>query len=172
MSSSAPATSPTPCSFASRPEKSLKAFLTWQERASRRTHDLEELGEACRAIDGTLAALLEQADVLWDFAWNCATPERVYTPELEEAEAMFGIAGDIFGEIQLRLHAEGVCAAAGRWELRRVLPPGHSEREPEILRSAPRMADCGNMSKDEEMGIWRAKREPVTRAKWIARDGS
>ena len=34
--------------------------------------------------------------------------DRVYTPELEEAEAMFGIAGDIFGEIQLRLHAEGV----------------------------------------------------------------
>ena len=45
-------------------EKSLKAFLTWHEQAFRRTHDLEELGEACRAIDGTLAALLEQADVL------------------------------------------------------------------------------------------------------------
>src|ERR1017187_2012106 len=41
-------------------EKSLKAFLTWHERAFRRTHDLEELGEACRAIDGTLAPLLEQ----------------------------------------------------------------------------------------------------------------
>src|ERR1035441_1280442 len=43
-------------------EKSLKAFLTWHEQAFRRTHDLEELGEACRAIDGTLAALLRSEE--------------------------------------------------------------------------------------------------------------
>ena len=49
-------------------EKSLKAFLTWHGRTFRRTHDLEPLGEACRAIDGTLAALVEQADVLSDYA--------------------------------------------------------------------------------------------------------
>jgi len=87
-------------------EKSLKAFLTWHEQAFRRTHDLEELGEACRAIDGTLAALLEQADVLPDFAWKLRYPGAVYTPEREEAEAMFGIAGGIFREIQSRLPLE------------------------------------------------------------------
>jgi HEPN domain-containing protein len=87
-------------------EKSLKAFLTWHERAFRRTHDLEELGEACRAIDGTLAALLEQADVLSDYAWKLRYPGAVYTPEREEAEAMFGIAGGIFREIQSRLPLE------------------------------------------------------------------
>jgi HEPN domain-containing protein len=87
-------------------EKSLKAFLTWHEQAFRRTHDLEELGEACRAIDGTLAALLEQADVLSDFAWKLRYPGAVYTPELEEAEAMFGIAFGIFREIQSRLPLE------------------------------------------------------------------
>ena len=87
-------------------EKSLKAFLTWHEQAFRRTHDLEELGEACRAIDGTLAALLEQADVLSDFAWKLRYPGAVYTPEREEAEAMFGIAGGIFREIQSRLPLE------------------------------------------------------------------
>jgi HEPN domain-containing protein len=88
-------------------EKSLKAFLTWHERAFRRTHDLEELGEACRAIDDTLAALLEQADVLSDYAWKLRYPGAPYTPGLEEAEALFGMADGIFREIQSRLHSEG-----------------------------------------------------------------
>ena len=89
-------------------EKSLKAFLTWHEQAFRRTHDLEELSEDCRAIDGTLGVLLEQADVLSDYAWKLRYPGANYTPELEEAEAMFGIASDIFHEIRSRLHSDGV----------------------------------------------------------------
>jgi hypothetical protein len=48
------------------------------------------LGETCRAIDGTLAVLLEQADVLSDYAWKLRYPGANYTPELEEAETMFG----------------------------------------------------------------------------------
>jgi HEPN domain-containing protein len=84
-------------------EKSLKAFLTWHERPFRRTHDLEELGEGCRAIDGTLATLLEQADVLSDYAWKLRYPGELYTPELEEAEVMFGIASGIAREIRSRL---------------------------------------------------------------------
>ena len=48
-----PAISPTRSSFCQQAaEKSLKAFLTWHERAFRRTHELEELGEDYRAIDG------------------------------------------------------------------------------------------------------------------------
>jgi HEPN domain-containing protein len=87
-------------------EKSLKAFLTWHERVFRRTHDLEELGEACRAIDGTLAALVEQADVLSDYAWKLRYPGAAYTPEREEAEAMLGLAGRTFLEVQSRLPLE------------------------------------------------------------------
>ena len=89
-------------------EKSLKAFLTWHERTFRRTHDLEELGEACRAIDDTLAALLEQADVLSDYAWKLRYPGALYVPEREEADAMFALAGDILRQIQSRLHGDGV----------------------------------------------------------------
>jgi HEPN domain-containing protein len=84
-------------------EKSLKAFLTWHERPFRRTHDLEELGESCRAIDGTLGALMEQADVLSDYAWKLRYPGALYTPEWKEAETMLGIASGIFREIQSRL---------------------------------------------------------------------
>ena len=87
-------------------EKSLKAFLTWHERAFRRTHDLEELGEACRAVDSTLAALLEQADILSDYAWKLRYPGAPYAAGVEEAETMFGTASGIFREIQSRLPLE------------------------------------------------------------------
>ena len=55
-----------------------------------------------------LAELLEQADVLSDYAWKLRYPGALYTAELEEAEAMFSIAGGIFREIQTRLHGDGV----------------------------------------------------------------
>jgi HEPN domain-containing protein len=87
-------------------EKSLKAFLTWHERTFRRTHDLEELGRDCQAIDGTLAALLEEADVLSDYAWKLRYPGAPYTPEREEVDAMLTIAGRVFREVQSRLPLE------------------------------------------------------------------
>ena len=93
-------------------EKSLKGFLTWHERAFQRTHDLEDLGVDCEAIDGTLAALLKEADVLSDYAWKLRYPGTAYTPEREETEAMFDIAARVFREVQSRLplearHSEG-----------------------------------------------------------------
>ena len=87
-------------------EKSLKAFLTWHGRVFQRTHDLEQVGEACCAIDGTLATLVEQADVLSDYAWKLRYPGTPYTPEREEAEAMLGLAGRVFLEVQSRLPLE------------------------------------------------------------------
>ena len=67
---------------------------------------MEELGKDCQAIDGTLAALLEEADILSDYAWKLRYPGAPYTPEREEAEAMFGIASRVFGEVQSRLRLE------------------------------------------------------------------
>jgi len=87
-------------------EKSLKAFLTWHERTFRRTHDVEELGKDCQAIDLTLGALIEEADVLSDYAWKLRYPGAPYTPEQEEAEVMFGIAGRVFREVQSWLPLE------------------------------------------------------------------
>ncbi|MBZ5725411.1 MAG: HEPN domain-containing protein [Acidobacteriia bacterium] len=78
----------------------------WHERPFRRTHDLEELGEASRAIDATLASLLEEADVLSDYAWKLRYPGSLYTPDREEAEAMLEIAGRVFREVQSRLPLE------------------------------------------------------------------
>jgi HEPN domain-containing protein len=61
-------------------EKSLKAFLTFHDRTLRRTHDIEQLGETCCLIDGTLASLLEEADVLSEYAWKLRYPGAQYTP--------------------------------------------------------------------------------------------
>lgn len=87
-------------------EKSLKAFLTWHDRPFRRTHDLEELGAACCAIDGTLAALVEEADVLSEYAWKLRYPGSPYSPEKDEAESMLRIAQAVFHEIRVRLPPE------------------------------------------------------------------
>jgi HEPN domain-containing protein len=87
-------------------EKSLKAFLTWHEHTFRRTHDLEELGKDCQAIDPTLAALIEEADILSDYAWKLRYPGAPYTPERAEAEAMFGIASRVLSAVQSRLPLE------------------------------------------------------------------
>ena len=68
--------------------------MTWRNWAS------------CQAIDRTLAALLEEADVLSDYAWKLRYPGAPYTPEREGAEAMFGIAGRVFRDVQARLPLE------------------------------------------------------------------
>ena len=49
-------------------EKSLKAFLTWHDQPFRKTHNLEEVGLACIAIDPTLAGIAREAGVLTAFA--------------------------------------------------------------------------------------------------------
>ena len=84
-------------------EKSLKGFLTWHQTPFRRTHDLEELGEACTVIDGTFSTLVEQADVLSDYAWKLRYPGSPYAPGLGETEAMLTLASAVFREIQARL---------------------------------------------------------------------
>ena len=87
-------------------EKSLKAFLTWHDRTFRRTHDIEELGAACGAIDSALSPLLEEADILSDYAWKLRYPGAAYTPDTEEVEAMSAIAWKVFREVQSRLPPE------------------------------------------------------------------
>jgi len=84
-------------------EKSLKAFLTWHERPFRRTHDLEELGRACVEAGGVSVALLEEADVLSDYAWKLRYPGTPYAPGRAETEAMLNLAQGILAEIEARL---------------------------------------------------------------------
>jgi HEPN domain-containing protein len=51
-------------------EKAMKGFLTAYDRVFRKTHDLDELGQACEAIDSALATVLGPTRDLTVFAWE------------------------------------------------------------------------------------------------------
>jgi HEPN domain-containing protein len=61
-------------------EKSLKGFLTWHNVAFRKTHSLEEVGEQCLRIDGTLKPLIDRAVPLTDYAWRFRYPGELEEP--------------------------------------------------------------------------------------------
>ena len=84
-------------------EKSLKAFLTWHDQPFRKTHNLEEVGLACIAIDPTLADIAQNAGVLTAYAWRLRYPGAPYTPDAEEADSMWNLARQTLGAIAQRL---------------------------------------------------------------------
>jgi HEPN domain-containing protein len=42
-------------------EKAMKGFLAWHDVPFRKTHNLEEIGEACLAIDPALEEIVDRA---------------------------------------------------------------------------------------------------------------
>jgi hypothetical protein len=54
-------------------EKAAKAFLTFHDVSFRKTHDLNELGGQCAALDASLAPLFKEASDLTDYAVVPAT---------------------------------------------------------------------------------------------------
>jgi len=87
-------------------EKSFKAFLTWHSRPFRRTHNLEETGEACLAIDPTLRPTVDEAVPLSEYAWAYRYPGPHEIPPLVEVVAARDIAGRAHKAILSRLPAE------------------------------------------------------------------
>ncbi|MGC9971387.1 MAG: HEPN domain-containing protein [Bryobacteraceae bacterium] len=77
-------------------EKSLKAFLTWNGQTFRKTHNLEEIGEQCLAIDPSLRAVIDRAAPLSEYAWQFRYPGEPYEPTPEEAnEALAAARGAV-----------------------------------------------------------------------------
>jgi len=83
--------------------KSLKAFLTWHDHAFRKTHNLEELGEACLALDGSLRPLVDRAVPLTEYAWKFRYPGEWAEPTREEAEEALAVAREALAAIGSRL---------------------------------------------------------------------
>jgi HEPN domain-containing protein len=61
-------------------EKALKGFLTWHGRSFRKTHNLEETGEQCLAIDGSLREIIDRAMPLTEYAWKFRYPGEPQAP--------------------------------------------------------------------------------------------
>jgi len=55
-------------------EKAMKAFLAWHDVPFRKTHNLEELGQQCVALDATLGPVADQAAPLTEYAWKFRYP--------------------------------------------------------------------------------------------------
>lgn len=87
-------------------EKALKAFLTWHDQPFRKTHDLDTLGQQCKPIDPTLRNLLEDADLLTEYAWAFRYPGSPPEPSEAEVQQARRLTNDIVAAILQRLPPE------------------------------------------------------------------
>ena len=66
-------------------EKSAKAFLSYHNVRFRKTHDLEELGQQCVALNASLAPYFTDAENLTDYAVVFRYLDAPHEPDEQEA---------------------------------------------------------------------------------------
>jgi len=84
-------------------EKALKAFLAWHDVPFRKTHNLEEVGRQCVAVDSTLETLADQAAPLTEYAWKFRYPSESEEATREEAEQALATARHVYEAILTRM---------------------------------------------------------------------
>jgi HEPN domain-containing protein len=84
-------------------EKALKAFLSWHDVPFRKTHNLEELGQQCMALDSTLGPVADQAAPLSEYAWKFRYPGETDEPDRAEAEEALAAARKVYDAVLTRL---------------------------------------------------------------------
>ena len=87
-------------------EKAIKGFLSWHNRAFRKTHNLVEIGEAAAAVESALEPLLRRAAPLTEYAWRFRYPGDLSEPPVEEARQALALAREVFGSLLSRLPTE------------------------------------------------------------------
>ena len=80
-------------------EKAMKGFLAWHDVPFRKTHDLEEVGEACLAIDPALEEIVDRAVPLTEYAWRFRYPGEPESPTQNEAETSLALAREVYDVI-------------------------------------------------------------------------
>ena len=78
-------------------EKAIKGFLTWHSQPFRKTHNLEELGEQCLALDPALRPIIDRAVPLTEYAWRFRYPGEPSEPSSEEVAEALATAQAEFG---------------------------------------------------------------------------
>ena len=81
-------------------EKTLKAFLVFNQRVPPRTHDLEKLLELCVAFDASLKALADEVITLIPYAIYSRYPDDYFEIIRADVEAAIMIANKVFVLIQ------------------------------------------------------------------------
>jgi HEPN domain-containing protein len=83
-------------------EKSLKAFLAFQQQPIRRTHDIAYLIELCNDFDESFSKLEEDAEILSPYHTAFRYPDIILEPDeedvleaIERAERIFEFVKDL-----------------------------------------------------------------------------
>jgi HEPN domain-containing protein len=87
-------------------EKAIKAFLVWHGQTFRKTHNLEETGEQCLAIDPSLRAAIDRAVPLSEYAWKFRYPGVPVEPDSVETAEALAAAREVVAAIASRLPTE------------------------------------------------------------------
>lgn len=87
-------------------EKTFKAFLTFYQVVFRKTHMIEEIGGQCVKVDSTLAALVDSAVPLTEYASIYRYPGEPDEASLAEANEAIQIAQCVYDGILERLPSE------------------------------------------------------------------
>ncbi len=87
-------------------EKALKGFLAWHDIPFRKTHNIEEIGEASLAVDQTLKDIVDKAVPLTEYAWRFRYPGEASEPSRDEAEAALSLAHELYEAILSRVPEE------------------------------------------------------------------
>ncbi len=87
-------------------EKAPKGFLAWHDRPFRKTHNLEELGRECVALDDTLATIVNEAAPLSEYAWKFRYPGEDEEADPEESRQALETARRLYEAVSLRLSAK------------------------------------------------------------------
>lgn len=87
-------------------EKTIKAFLTWNDIPFRKTHDLVELSAQCLEIDPSLEESLRDASYLTEYAWRFRYPGDPEIPGRSEVKDAISSARRAHTDIMSRLPDE------------------------------------------------------------------
>ncbi len=87
-------------------EKALKAFLFWNDKPFRKTHDLEELLSLCIQIDSSFQDLAEAALVLTPMATEFRYPGDLLDPPMDEVRTALRLANGFLDAVLSRLPQE------------------------------------------------------------------
>ena len=87
-------------------EKALKGYLTWHDQRFRKTHSIEEVGEACLIIAPSLKPFVDRAVPRPEYAWKFRCPGDPEEPTQQEADEALAIAREVFDAILAHLPTE------------------------------------------------------------------
>jgi len=87
-------------------EKALKAFLVLHGRTFRKTHSIEEIGEAVLTIDDSLRSFIDRAVPLTEYAWKFRYPGEQDEPTAEEADEAIDVAREVLSAVRTRVPSE------------------------------------------------------------------